>query len=116
MAAAAVSAEADVIVACGATATLAARKATSTIPIVMVIGMRRLAALWNSISAGQTASLKVLERASQRLGIAVQGAKPAELAIEQPTKFELAVNLKTAKALGLAIPRGVLIRADEVVQ
>jgi putative ABC transport system substrate-binding protein len=164
-------------------------------------GMKRLAVLWNSASAGQTASFKLLREASEPLGIDLQpidlrgrdglagvseslakaqgmivlsattlarlgpqlvelaarqrlpavyadaqlvrqgglaayspdsraqlrraayyvdrilkGAKPADLAVEQPTKFELAVNLKTAKALGLAIPRGVLIRADEVVE
>ena len=61
---------------------------------------------------GPSTSVEVIEAAARRL----KGAEPTDLPIEQPTKFELVINLKTAKGLRLTIPQSLQLRADRLIQ
>jgi putative ABC transport system substrate-binding protein len=61
-------------------------------------------------------SRDLFERAAYFIDRILKGAKPGDLPMEQPTKFELVVNLKSAKALGLTIPLSIVARAEEVIE
>ena len=93
-------------------------------PLIKALGKRRLPAMFSSREAVEAGGLisyavnisEVFRHAAIYVDRILKGAKPADLPVEQPTKFELVINLRTAKALGLTIPPSLLGRADQVIQ
>jgi putative ABC transport system substrate-binding protein len=81
----------------------------------VVCELREFANTGSLISYGPSLA-SMAQRAAFFVDKILKGTKPADLPVEQPTKFELVINLKTAKALGLTIPQSLLLRADELIQ
>ena len=87
--------------------------AKSRLPAIYVF--REAVAAGGLISYGVDQSV-LFRRAAAYVDKILKGAKPADLPVEQTTKFELVINLKTAKALGLTIPPSLLLQADEIIE
>jgi putative ABC transport system substrate-binding protein len=97
---------------------------THRAPIILAAAQNNVPAVYNlSIYARNGGLLSygpdvvdIFRRAATYVARILRGTRPAELPIQLPTKFEMAVNLKTAKALGLAVPQSILLRADEIIE
>ena len=94
-------------------ARLAELAASNRLPVVS--GIRDFAELGDLMSYGVDFP-DLFRRSAMHVDKILKGGKPGDLPIEQPTKYEFIINLKTAKALGLTIPPSLLLRADEIIQ
>jgi putative ABC transport system substrate-binding protein len=83
--------------------------------IPLVSPFREITDAGGLLSYGPDLSM-LFRRSASLVAQILKGAKPGDLPIEQPTKFEMVINLRTAKALGLTFPQSMLLRADEVIQ
>ena len=88
----------------------------ATYRLPMISTLRRYVDAGSLASYGPNINAMVRRAATHYVDRILKGANPADLPVEQPTKFEFVINLKTAKTLGLTIPQSVLMRADEVIQ
>jgi ABC-type uncharacterized transport system substrate-binding protein len=109
----------DALHACDCPATFAARRVIGE--FAMEHRMPAASAYRDATEAGGLISygvnyLEQYRRAAVYVDKILKGAKPGDLPIEQPTKFELVINLKTAKALGLTIPPSLLLQADQIIE
>ena len=92
--------------------------------LVQLVAKTRLPAMWGLREFAQAGGLmaystdldELARRAATFVDKILKGAKPADLPVEQPTKFDLVINLKTAKALSLTIPQSVLLQANQLIE
>jgi putative ABC transport system substrate-binding protein len=98
--------------------------AVHRVPIILAAARNNVPAVYWSLSFAKDGGLlfygtdpvDIWPRAATYVDRILRGAKPGDLPVQFPTKFEMVVNLKTAKALGLTVPQSILLRADEVIE